>query len=208
MSPNTEPAQIPHNLHYSSAKADTAPRLSVRHAIPDTGLKLVGAVGIENNNGRDFKDLCGIRRNTKSLKGNDGEREGILIAPLKLPRFSCPLNFLAVRFNHCLNGKSAEDPNLAAWMASRQTDSISVCLQYLGASAFRSRAKAPTAQSHWHVCRKASAGFRKRLATILRNTRDNRLYLFKPYERNVGGSKGKHFGTSLVRVLTCSRGAA
>jgi hypothetical protein len=48
---------------------------------------LVGAVGIENNDGRDFKDLRGMQRNTKSLKRNDEERKGILIAPLKLPRF-------------------------------------------------------------------------------------------------------------------------
>lgn len=45
------------------------------------------AVGIENNNRRDLKDLRGMRRNTKSLKRNDGERKGILIAPLKLPAF-------------------------------------------------------------------------------------------------------------------------
>ena len=50
--------------------------------------KLVGAVGIENNNGRDFRDLQEMRRNTKSLKRNDEEGKGILIAPLKLPRFS------------------------------------------------------------------------------------------------------------------------
>jgi hypothetical protein len=40
------PAQNPHNLHYSSAKADSAPRLQARHATADTGFKLVGAVGI------------------------------------------------------------------------------------------------------------------------------------------------------------------
>jgi hypothetical protein len=47
MNPNTKPAQIPHNLHYFSAKADFAPRLPVRHATVDTAFKLVGAVGIE-----------------------------------------------------------------------------------------------------------------------------------------------------------------
>jgi hypothetical protein len=41
----------------------------------------LGAVGIENNDERNFKDLQGMRRNTKSLKRNDGERKGILIAP-------------------------------------------------------------------------------------------------------------------------------
>jgi hypothetical protein len=43
-------------------------------------------VEIENNNGGDLKDLRGMQRNTKSLKRNDGERKGILIAPLMLPR--------------------------------------------------------------------------------------------------------------------------
>ena len=47
---------------------------------------LVGAVGIENSDVRNFKDLRGMRRNTKSLKRNDEAREGILIAPSKLPR--------------------------------------------------------------------------------------------------------------------------
>jgi len=49
---------------------------------------LVGAVGIENKNARDFKDLKEMRRNSKSLKRNDRERKELLIAPLKLPRFS------------------------------------------------------------------------------------------------------------------------
>jgi hypothetical protein len=56
---------------------------------------MVGAVGIENNGGRDFEDLRGTRRNTKSLKRNDGERKGILIAPLMLPRFSRLLSSLS-----------------------------------------------------------------------------------------------------------------
>ena len=43
---------------------------------------------IENNNARDFKDLEEMPRNSKSLKRNDRERKGILIAPLKLPRLS------------------------------------------------------------------------------------------------------------------------
>src|ERR1035437_7324296 len=47
MNPNTKPAQIPHNVHYSSAKVDSAPRLPIRHATADTGFKLVEAVGIE-----------------------------------------------------------------------------------------------------------------------------------------------------------------
>jgi hypothetical protein len=55
---------------------------------------LVGAVGIENNNGRDFKELRGTLRNAKSLQTNDRERKRILIAPLKLPRFSRSLSSL------------------------------------------------------------------------------------------------------------------
>jgi hypothetical protein len=47
---------------------------------------LVGAVGIENNNDRDFKDLCGMLGNTKSLRRNEEEREGTRIAPSMLPR--------------------------------------------------------------------------------------------------------------------------
>jgi hypothetical protein len=46
MNPNTNSAQIQHNLHYFSAKPDFAPRSPVRHATGDTGFKLVGAVGI------------------------------------------------------------------------------------------------------------------------------------------------------------------
>ena len=49
---------------------------------------LVGAVGIENNGVRNFKDLRGMTRNAKSLKKNDEACKGILIAPSKLPRFS------------------------------------------------------------------------------------------------------------------------
>jgi hypothetical protein len=45
-------------------------------------------MGIENNNERDLKDLREMRRNTESLKRNDGAQKEILIAPLKLPRFS------------------------------------------------------------------------------------------------------------------------
>jgi hypothetical protein len=60
---------------------------------------LVGAVGIENNAGRVFKDLRGMRRNTKSLKRNGGERQGIPIAPLMLPRFCRPLDSPHRRFH-------------------------------------------------------------------------------------------------------------
>jgi hypothetical protein len=55
---------------------------------------MVGAVGIENNNVRNFKDLRGILGNGKSLRRNNKARKGILIAPSKLPRFSLSLRFL------------------------------------------------------------------------------------------------------------------
>jgi len=44
-------------------------------------------VGVENNNDQNFKDLAGMRENIKSLKKNTGELEGILIGPLRVPRF-------------------------------------------------------------------------------------------------------------------------
>src|SRR5260370_33523111 len=47
---------------------------------------LVDAVGIENNNDWNFRDLAEMRKNSKSLKKNTGELEGILIGPLKAPR--------------------------------------------------------------------------------------------------------------------------
>jgi hypothetical protein len=47
MNPNTRPAQIPHNLHYSGAIAYTAPQVQGDHAAADKGFKLVGAVGVE-----------------------------------------------------------------------------------------------------------------------------------------------------------------
>jgi hypothetical protein len=47
---------------------------------------LVGAVGIENNHVRNFKDLRGTMRKAKLLKINDEACKGILIAPSKLPQ--------------------------------------------------------------------------------------------------------------------------
>jgi hypothetical protein len=47
---------------------------------------LVGAVGIENNHVRNFKDLRGTMRKAKLLKTNDEACKGILIAPSKLPQ--------------------------------------------------------------------------------------------------------------------------
>src|SRR5713101_7567052 len=56
---------------------------------------LVGAVGIENNNVRNFKGLRGMARNAKSLKRNDEACKGILIAPSKLPRCSSVVEVVA-----------------------------------------------------------------------------------------------------------------
>jgi len=52
---------------------------------------LVGAVGIENNDEQNLKDLRGMRRNAKLLKRNERACKGILIAPSKLPRLSSVL---------------------------------------------------------------------------------------------------------------------
>jgi|ERR1700674_4134538 len=54
---------------------------------------LVGAVGIENTTGRNFKDLEGMMGNAKALKRNNRECKGILIGPLMAPRFSRPPRF-------------------------------------------------------------------------------------------------------------------
>ena len=74
---------------------------------------------IGNNGGGNSNDLRGMRRNAKSLKRNEGEGEAILIAPLKLPRFSARLKFLSSRVHQRLrNGQSASGRNPAARMAS------------------------------------------------------------------------------------------
>ncbi|MGB6623898.1 MAG: hypothetical protein WBE43_03855, partial [Candidatus Acidiferrales bacterium] len=54
-------------------------------------------MGIENNTGWDFRDLAGMRENSKSLKRNAGEPEVILIGTSKAPRFF----FLILRRIHC-----------------------------------------------------------------------------------------------------------
>ena len=48
---------------------------------------MAGAVGIENNADRNFKDLEEMLGNGKALKRNNGECKGILIGPLMAPRF-------------------------------------------------------------------------------------------------------------------------
>src|SRR6267142_1936945 len=49
---------------------------------------MVGAVGIENNTKRNLNDLEEMQGSTKVLKRNNRECKGILIGPLKAPRFS------------------------------------------------------------------------------------------------------------------------
>ena len=58
--------------------------------------KLVGTVGIEDNDEWNFKDLQGVQRNAKSLKRNQRARKGILIAPSELPRFSSGVEILPI----------------------------------------------------------------------------------------------------------------
>jgi hypothetical protein len=58
---------------------DAAFRYSIRIA--------PGAVEIENNTGRNFKDLEEMLGNSKALKRNNRECKGILIGPSKAPRF-------------------------------------------------------------------------------------------------------------------------
>jgi len=48
---------------------------------------LVGAVGIENTTGRNFKELEGMLGNAKTLKRNNRECKGILIGPSMAPGF-------------------------------------------------------------------------------------------------------------------------
>jgi hypothetical protein len=49
---------------------------------------LVGAVGIENNTGWNFKDLEEMPGSAKTLKKNNGEYKEVLIGPSMAPRFS------------------------------------------------------------------------------------------------------------------------
>lgn len=77
---------------------------------------LVGAVGIENNDGMDFKDLRGMQRSAKSLKRNDEGGEGILHSPLKLPRFPHIFNSLRREFVR------SPDSEIGFWPNSRGTD--------------------------------------------------------------------------------------
>jgi len=65
-----------------------SPERSVKDLFGPYTTRLVGAVGIENNEPSNFKDLRGTTRNAKLLKRNDEACKGILIAPSKLPQNS------------------------------------------------------------------------------------------------------------------------
>src|SRR5258708_12686208 len=55
---------------------------------------LVGAVGIENKPGWNFKDLEGMLGSAKTLKKNQEESSRILICPSIAPHFFPPTKFL------------------------------------------------------------------------------------------------------------------
>jgi hypothetical protein len=81
----------------------------------------LGAGGIENNTGRNFKDLEETLGNAKALKRNNRECKGILIGPSKAPRFSRSQSFLHQMVSFTVtNAASASGSNIAARMASRQ----------------------------------------------------------------------------------------
>jgi hypothetical protein len=77
---------------------------------------LVGAVGIENNDEWNFKDLRGMGRNVKSLKRNDEACKGILIAHSSLG-FSRSVNFLIDFFL-----TTARNEQVGLWAQFRGTD--------------------------------------------------------------------------------------
>ncbi len=82
---------------------------------------MAGAVGIENNADRNFKDVEEMPGSAKELKRNNRECKGILIGPLMAPRF-----FLTTEIpSQCISltvqvAQSALGSNFAAWMASRR----------------------------------------------------------------------------------------
>jgi hypothetical protein len=59
-------------------------------------LRLVGAVGIENNAEWNFKDLEETVRSWKTMRRNNKEQTEILIGPSMAPRFSIPGNSFPV----------------------------------------------------------------------------------------------------------------
>jgi hypothetical protein len=69
-------------------------------------LGLVGAVGIENNSTRNFKDLEEMHRSVRTLKRHNAERKGILIGPPMAPRFPSPNKFLHILQKHIATSAS------------------------------------------------------------------------------------------------------
>src|SRR5216683_797408 len=78
---------------------------------------LVGAVGIENTTGRNFKELEGMLGNTKALKRNDRECKGILIGPSTAPVFLYA-EVPSLTFSRRTKGGVSFGSNLAARVAS------------------------------------------------------------------------------------------
>jgi len=87
---------------------------------------LVGAVGIENNDDWNLKDLREMRRNAKSLQRNGEADKGILIAPSKLPRFPRSLRFQRCAIPpNALDRESASDPiSRRGWQADGRLNEL------------------------------------------------------------------------------------
>jgi len=79
---------------------------------------MVGAVGIENNTDRNFKDLQEMLGSAKALKRNNWESKGILIGPSMAPRFHRTLRFRHYVSSQCSKGVVSFGANFAARMAS------------------------------------------------------------------------------------------
>lgn len=67
---------------------------------------LVGAVGIENNADRNFKDLKEMMRCSKALKRNNEEGKGILNGPSMAPRFPLGPRFCQCAFRSLSHSQS------------------------------------------------------------------------------------------------------
>jgi hypothetical protein len=79
---------------------------------------MVGAVGIENNIGRNLRDLEEMLGSAKSLKRNNGECREILIGPSMAPHFFEPGQFSQFAFGHRLELQVGSGSNFAARMAA------------------------------------------------------------------------------------------
>ena len=82
--------------------------------------RTTGAVKIENNAGRNFKELTETVRNAETLKRNNQERKGMLIGPSMAPRFSRSRR-MSIDLEH---------QNLAARMAGRISSSKTIPESY------------------------------------------------------------------------------